>query len=93
VTARRLAAGAPALQALELRWRAGARPGRARLAAPSADRISVSLGEASAPELVLPLAPAPRAELLVRQLPRLGRDLPFRDALALARRLAEALLP
>ncbi len=93
VTLRRLAEGPPALRGLELRWRGGGGPRRARLEARAADRISVSFGEAAAPELVLPVPPAPRAELLVRQLPKLGRDRSFRDALALARRLAEALLP
>lgn len=93
VTARRLAEGAPDLRALALRWRGGARPGQARFEAPAPDRISVSFGRGPTPELVLPVPPAPRAELLARQLPKLGRDLLFRDALALARRLAEALLP
>ena len=91
VTVRRLPSGEPELSRVAIRWNGKAGRGTARFAWDGPDRLVASAETASSPR-ILSVHRESRASLVARQMPKRFHDPLFRDALALSRRMAEALL-
>lgn len=92
VTIRRLSEGEPEVRSTSITWNTGGRPVTIRFAVIGPGRLGVMLEGSPAPLRVLAAPQQPRASLVARQLPDLGRDTLFRDTLGVARTMAEALL-
>jgi glucose-6-phosphate dehydrogenase assembly protein OpcA len=92
VTIRRLSEGEPEVRSTSITWNTGGRPVTIRFAVIGPGRLGVTTEGSPAPHRVLAAPQQPRASLVARQLPDLGRDTLFRDTLGVARTMAEALL-
>ncbi len=91
-TVRRLSEGEPEVRSVWITWERDGRPASVRFAVVGPGRLGVTTEGAQAPWRVLVAPPQPRATLVARQLPVLGRDTLFREIVDVAGTMAEALL-
>jgi glucose-6-phosphate dehydrogenase assembly protein OpcA len=92
VTIRRLSEGDSALRTVSIGWSTGGRSDTMRFSALGNGRLGVASERAGGSLRVVAAPVPPRANLVARQLPDLGRDPLFLDTLAVAATMAKALL-
>jgi glucose-6-phosphate dehydrogenase assembly protein OpcA len=92
VTVRRLGEGESDVRSVSVGWSAKGRTETLRFATLGRGRLGVMSGATSEPARIVAVPDLARANLVARQLPDLGRDLLFLDALKMSNTMAESLL-